>query len=90
MSDTMLGTLYTLLVLICTKILRDAKFILVKQKTRLEATHLNIGCKKKDPQSLISLLLLVFLPLRIITVKVMKWQALGNVAFLLTLFIYPQ
>lgn len=48
MSDTMLGTLYTLLVLICTKILRDAKFILVKQKTRLEATHLNIGCKKRS------------------------------------------
>lgn len=55
--------------------------------TRLEVTHLNMGCHE-DLQFSISLLLSVFLPSRIATVKVTKHQALCNVVFTFMLLIY--
>ena len=64
------------------EILRDSKFILITQMTRLETTHLNQAVGEK-PQVLTRLLVSVFLPLRIITVKVIQCKALGSMVYTL-------
>lgn len=64
------------------KILRGSKFTLITQVTRLETTHLNQATEEK-PQVLTRLLVSVFLPLRIITVKVTRYKALGSMVYTL-------
>lgn len=64
------------------KILRGSKFTLITQMTRLETTHLNQAVGEK-PQVLTRLLVSVFLPLRIITVKVIRYKALGSMVYTL-------
>lgn len=64
------------------KILRGSKFTLITQVTRLETTHLNQAAGEK-PQVLTRLLVSVFLPLRIITVKVIRYKALGSMVYTL-------
>lgn len=54
--------------------------------TEIEATQTQAAAK--EPQLLFNLLSSEFLLLRKITIKVMKCQALGNVVYILMLFIY--